>query len=107
MENIKLYAILDKKHDVISNVFLSGSDVQAGSWMLKQIKEIYKDVPEQLRNNFIEDVRNTAIVKLGEVSPETKQLTNDYNIIVDLFDFHVVDEETNSQGGVFDEQTKE
>ena len=92
MENIKLYAILDKKHDVISNVFLSGSDVQAGSWMLKQIKDIYKDVPEQLRNNFIDDVRNTAVVKLGEVSPETKQLTNDYNIIVDLFDFKIGDE---------------
>lgn len=92
MENIKLYAILDKKHDVISNVFLSGSDVQAGSWMLKQIKDIYKDVPDNLKNTYIDDVRNTAIVKLGEVSPETKQLINDYNIIVDLFDFKIGDE---------------
>lgn len=92
MENIKLYAILDKKHDVISNVFLSGSDVQAGSWMVKQIKEIYKDVPDNLKNTYIDDVRSTAVVKLGEVSPETKQLTNDYNVIVDLFDFKIGDE---------------
>ena len=107
MENIKLYALLDKKHDVISNVFLSGSDVQAGSWMLKQINEVEKDVPKQLKSSYIDNVRNTALVKVGELSPETKQLFNDYNIIVDFFDYGVVDEETNSKGGVSDEQTKE
>lgn len=106
MENIKVYAILSKKHDIISNVYLSNSDAQAGAFMLQQIDSIYNEVPDKLKSSFLEDVRSTAIVKIGEISPETKQMFNDYNCILDLFDYRVSDEQTNSKGGVSDEQTK-
>lgn len=89
MENIKVYAILDKRHDVISNVYLSPSDAQAGAFMLKQLNGIYNEIPDKLKSNFLEDVRSTAVVKLGEISPETKQMINDYNCILDLFDYKV------------------
>lgn len=107
MENIKVYAVLSKKHDVISNVFLSNSDAQAGTFMLQQLDSIYKEVPDKLKLNFLEDVRNNAVVKIGEISPESKQMINDYNCILDLFDYRVGEEQTNSKGGVSDEQTKE
>ena len=107
MENIKVYAVLSKKHDIISNVFLSPSDAQAGAFMLQQLDSIYKEVPDKLKPNYLEDVRNTAVVKIGEISPENKQMFNDYNCILDLFDYRVADEQTNSKGGVVDEQTKE
>lgn len=107
MENIKVYAVLSKKHDVISNIYLSTSDAQAGAFMLKQIDDIYNEVPDKLKASFLDDVRNNAIVKIGEISPETKQMINDYNCILDLFDYRVSDEKTNSKGGVSDEQTKE
>lgn len=89
MQNIKLYAILDKKNDIISNVFLSGDDVQAGSFMVKQIKAIYEDVPANMISIFKEQVQNTAVVKIGEVDVQTKKLNNDYNLVCDFetFDF--------------------
>ena len=42
MDNIKLYAVLDKDSDTISNVFLSDSDVSAGRFMVQNFKAIYK-----------------------------------------------------------------
>lgn len=93
MENIKLYAVLDKKSDTISNVFLSDSDVSAGRFMVQNFKAIYKDVPKELKSDFLDRVHDTAIVKLGEVNTLNKNLVNEYNLICDFigFDFDEVE----------------
>ena len=93
MDNIKLYAVLDKKSDTISNVFLSDSDVSAGRFMVQNFKAIYKDVPKELKNDFLDRVHDTAVVKLGEVNPINKAIINEYNVICDFigFDFEEVE----------------
>lgn len=92
MDNIKLYAVLDKKSDTISNVFLSDSDVSAGRFMVQNFKAIYKDVPNELKSDFLDRVHDTCIVKIGEVNPLNKALINEYNVICDFvgFDFEEV-----------------
>lgn len=92
MDNIKLYAVLDKSSDTISNVFLSGDDVSAGRFMVQQLKAIKEDVPADLLSDFLDRVHNTCIVKLGEVNPLTHNLSNDYNVICDFIGFDFGDE---------------
>lgn len=89
MDSLKLYAILDKEADVISNVFLSPDDVTAGRFMLQNFRSIANDVPADLIKDFLDRVHNTALVKIGECDVQTKQLKNDYNYICDFFDFDI------------------
>lgn len=86
MENLKIYAVLDKENNVISNVYLSTDDAQAGRYMLNQLKAIYNEVPKQLKGDFIDRVHRTCICKVGEIDCLKKELFNDYNIICDFFD---------------------
>ena len=91
MDNIKLYAVLDKDSDTISNVFLSGDDVSAGRFMVREFKEIYKDVPDNLKKDFQDRVNNTAIVKIGEINPLNKAVIQDYNLVCDFAGFEFGD----------------
>lgn len=93
MDNLKLYAVLDKTSDVCSNVFLSSGDVEAGRFMVQNFKEIYKDVPKDLRIDFQERINNTCIVKLGEIDLLNKNLIKDYNLICDFNGFKFEDSE--------------
>lgn len=87
MENIKIYAVLDKNNDVVSNCFMAGDDVSAGRFMVQNMKAIYKDVPDNLKKDYIERVQATAVVKLGEINPLNKTITSDYNVICDFIGF--------------------
>lgn len=92
MDNLKLYAVLDKSSDVCSNVFISSGDVEAGRFMVQNFKEIYKDVPKDLKSDFQERINNTCIVKLGEIDLVAKNVIKDYNLICDFNGFKFDDE---------------
>ena len=86
MENLKIYAVLDKSNSVVSNVYLSTDNAEAGRFMYNQLKAIYNEVPKQLRHDFLDRVHASCIVKLGEIDCLKKELSNDYNVICDFFD---------------------
>lgn len=92
MEKINLYAVLDKESDTISNLFLASSDVEAGSFMVRNFKAIEPDVPAQLKNDYLERIRHSCVVKIGDVDVEKKEVLNNYNVICDFFDFDFGDE---------------
>lgn len=91
MENLKVYAVLDKNSNVVSNIFLSTDNAEAGRFMYNQLKVIYKEVPNQLKTDFIDRVHGSCIVKLGEIDCLKKELSNDYNVICDFFDVDFVE----------------
>ena len=98
METLKIYAVLDKNSNTISNVFLSSDNAAAGAFMIRNLKAIAEDVPAQLKGDFLDRVHSTCIVKIGECDCLNKTLSNDYNVICDLFDFSLDEVKEDDKG---------
>ena len=84
MENLGIYAIEDKDSKTYSNVFLSSKDYEAGSFILKNIKVIYDEVPKNLKDDFVQRVYNSNLVKLGELNLMTGEIIPGKNFIYDF-----------------------
>lgn len=87
MEKIKLYALLDKSSDTISNVYMSGDDISAVGFMVESLKEINNNITSNLKSDFLARTQDSAVVRIGTIDLQTKKLESDFNLVADFFDF--------------------
>lgn len=87
MEKIKLYALKDNDHNFYTNYLLAKTDKDAIKYYFDSIDEVCKVAYERNDKkvqNLIDMFHQTAIYKLGEINPDTGELTNDLIYLADF-----------------------
>lgn len=119
MRNLCIYALQTKDSKVLSNFVFSYEDSDACKFILNELQHVvnYNEVKETIFSNLNDDekekfndetirsmisqsltfIRNSNFVKVGfiKVDNEIEPLVNDFNTLIDLSDFKIMEENKN------------
>lgn len=89
MENLNLYAVCNRETGALSNLFTGFGDKEASEFFVGQLdltaEELKSDnIKSQV---FLQSVRECDFVKVGFLDLLTHNLTNDFNVLVNLSDY--------------------
>ena len=83
-KNIRVYAVIDKKTNNMSNITLGYNDKDVASWFTNQLKESLKKVDEKAIP-YIRDFVNTSCFSyLGYFDILTHDFIHEENVLINL-----------------------
>lgn len=88
MMSTNFYALMNNETKVLSSFFMSGSDKEAGQYILDLLESSYKSIDkEEEKDRFVSNIRACSVVRVGYVDLVEHTLHDDFNVLLFLKDW--------------------
>lgn len=99
MDKLGIYALYDKENSLPVPPLVNSIDERAvAKYYIDSLDHIFQECPKEYKKDFNDRVNHQCICRIGYYDFDKKELVNDFNILVDLFDLKFEDKEKVEDG---------